>query len=729
MKNANGDDWREELYLKVRSIREMCLAHLHELYQTTEDKLQHQESLLPQQRSDEFEKLKRFKTTLERMIYFLSLPKSKILPELKHNIAYCEKQIMDLLMKHGPKQLPQSQTIHGMQQNASSSKLGSRLEPGQGSGLNNGIGGDWQEQVFQKIQSLKDMYLAELNEIYKKIVIYQQHNDSIPQQQRPDHFEKLIEFKTMLERMMQFLTVSKTSIMPALKDKVAYYEKHIIDFLNKYRPRKTVQQGQLPQSQTIQDQSHDNQTNPKMKSMSMQVSGTRAQESSMPYMQNNVLSSLPRVSGPQQNIPSFIPASSLESSGQGNALNYGQQMLAMGSMQQNTSQQVNNGSASAQSGLWTLHSNVNQTQQNIPSFIPASSLESGQGNALNYGQQVLTMGSMLQVTSQQVKNGSASAQSGLWTLHSNVNQTQLSSILIQNQQQQDQLMELKRQYQHRQMQQQQQMPQQMTQQLKQQLQYRQMQQQQLLQQVNQLQQHLQARQQDQQIMQQLQQHQMQQRQQPQMQQQQQLQQYQMQQHQQPQTQQQNMSSSIHVMQERQQPQIQQQNMSSSIPASNLELGQGSGLNNGNGSDSQNMSSSIHAMQQQNMSSSIPASNLELGQGSGLNNANGSDLQEELFQKFKYMKETYLADLKELYQRVVASVQQQKTLPPQERSDKYEKQTEFKMVLEHIIRFLSVSKRTTSPASKDLLDFVESQIILYLKAPSHRPAEQGQLPQT
>lgn len=35
------------------------------------------------------------------------------MPALKHNIACYEKQIMDLLMMQGPRQLPQSQTIHG----------------------------------------------------------------------------------------------------------------------------------------------------------------------------------------------------------------------------------------------------------------------------------------------------------------------------------------------------------------------------------------------------------------------------------------------------------------------------------------------------------------------------------------------------------------------------------------------------------------------------------------
>ncbi|CAH2037469.1 unnamed protein product [Thlaspi arvense] len=233
----------------------------------------------------------------------------------------------------------------------------------------NANGVDWQEEVFQKIKAMKEAYLPDLNEIYQRVATKLQQ-DSLPPQQRSDQFEKLKQFKTMLERMIQFLSVSKSNIMPALKDKVAYYEKQIIGFLNMHRPKKTVQQGQLPQSQmqpmqqqqsqSVQDQSHDGLTNPQMQSMSMPGSGPRAQQSSLTNMQNNVLSSRPGVSAPQQNISSSIPASSLES-GQGNALNNGQQ-ISMGSMQQNTSQQVNNSSASAQSGLSTLQPNGNQTQ-------------------------------------------------------------------------------------------------------------------------------------------------------------------------------------------------------------------------------------------------------------------------------------------------------------------------------------------------------------------------------
>ncbi|WZZ18884.1 hypothetical protein YC2023_111973 [Brassica napus] len=216
----------------------------------------------------------------------------------------------------------------------------------------NGV--DWQEEVYQKIQTMKEAYLPDLSEINQRVgAKLQQQDASLPQQQRSEQFEKLKQFKNMLDRMIQFLSVPKINIMPALKDKVANYEKQIINFLNNHRPRRPLQQGQMQQQsgQNGQEQSHDSQANTQMQSMSMAGSVPRAQQSSLANMQNNVLSSRPGVSAPQQSIP----ASSLES-GQGNA------QVTMGSMQQNISQQVNNSSASAQSGLSTLQSNFNQAQ-------------------------------------------------------------------------------------------------------------------------------------------------------------------------------------------------------------------------------------------------------------------------------------------------------------------------------------------------------------------------------
>ncbi|KAF8047070.1 hypothetical protein N665_3222s0001, partial [Sinapis alba] len=185
-------------------------------------------------------------------------------------------------------------------------------------------------------------------------------------------------------------------------------EKQIIDFVTTHRPRKPVQQGQLPQSQMQPMQqhssqngnhSHDSQANPQMQSMSMPGSVPRAQQSSHENMQNNVLSSRPGASAPQQNVPSFVSASSLES-GQGNALNNGQQ-VAMRSMQQNTYQQVNNSSASAQSGLSKLQSNVNQTQLSSSNMLQQHHLKQQKDQQMTQQQQLKQQFQQRQMQQQQ----------------------------------------------------------------------------------------------------------------------------------------------------------------------------------------------------------------------------------------------------------------------------------------------------------------------------------------
>lgn len=80
-------------------------------------------------------------------------------------------------------------------------------------------------------------------------------------------------FKTMLERVLSFLTISKAAIVPAYKDKLSSYEEQIRKFIIANRPRKPVtalQQGQLPpphMHSMQQTQPQSNQTNPQFPSM------------------------------------------------------------------------------------------------------------------------------------------------------------------------------------------------------------------------------------------------------------------------------------------------------------------------------------------------------------------------------------------------------------------------------------------------------------------------------
>ncbi|GMI91895.1 hypothetical protein HRI_002858800 [Hibiscus trionum] len=255
----------------------------------------------------------------------------------------------------------------------SSTSLDSTAQTGQANGS------DWQEEVYQKIKAMKETYLPELNEMHQKIAAKLLQHDSLPQQPKSEQLDKLKIFKTMLERILHFLTVSKANIVPAYKEKLSSYEKQIINFINTNRPRKPIsamQQGQLPpphmhsmqqpQPQINQTQSHDNQMNPQLQSINLQGSMPTMQPNNMTSVQHNSLSSLPVASTAQQTmLNSLQPGSNLDP-GQGNALGTIQQ-VATGPLQQNpvsTSQQANISSLSSQSGMTVLQQNMNPLQSN-----------------------------------------------------------------------------------------------------------------------------------------------------------------------------------------------------------------------------------------------------------------------------------------------------------------------------------------------------------------------------
>ena len=82
-------------------------------------------------------------------------------------------------------------------------------------------------------------------------ILFVLQHDSFPQQSKSDQLEKLKVFKTMLERIITFLQVSKNNISPGYKEKekLRSYKKQIRKFIIIYRnrPKKpALQQGQLP---------------------------------------------------------------------------------------------------------------------------------------------------------------------------------------------------------------------------------------------------------------------------------------------------------------------------------------------------------------------------------------------------------------------------------------------------------------------------------------------------
>ncbi|CAK9309348.1 unnamed protein product [Citrullus colocynthis] len=287
----------------------------------------------------------------------------------------------------------------------SSTSLDSTAQTGQGNG------GDWQEEIYQKIKAMKELYYFELKEMYHKILPKVHQFDSLPQQPKLEQLNKLKAFKAILERLLTFLQLSKNNIVIELKDKIGHYEKQIVSFLTRNRVP-ALQPGQHPPShmQSIQQsqpqmtslQSPENQINPQLHSANMQGSAAPVQPNNMNNMQHN---SLPTFSGSaaQQNmtIP-MQPASSLES-GQGNSLSSLQQ-VATGSLQQNpanNSQRTNNSSLPSQNGVNTLQPNINSLQSN-PNMLQHQHLKQQDPQQLLQSQQLKQQMQQRQMLKQQV---------------------------------------------------------------------------------------------------------------------------------------------------------------------------------------------------------------------------------------------------------------------------------------------------------------------------------------
>ncbi|KAI3690516.1 hypothetical protein L2E82_48583 [Cichorium intybus] len=100
-------------------------------------------------------------------------------------------------------------------------------------------GEDWQEELYEKIKAMKDLYLQDLNDLNLKILHKLQQHNSVPQQLNNEQIEKLKVFKNMLERFMAFLQIPKRNILPNYKDKLSTYEDQIVRVINLNR-RKPV---------------------------------------------------------------------------------------------------------------------------------------------------------------------------------------------------------------------------------------------------------------------------------------------------------------------------------------------------------------------------------------------------------------------------------------------------------------------------------------------------------
>ncbi|KAB2616794.1 mediator of RNA polymerase II transcription subunit 15a-like [Pyrus ussuriensis x Pyrus communis] len=193
---------------------------------------------LPFSGQDGLQELSKIAVRFEEKIYTAATSQSDYLREISLKMLTMETKSQNLMGNH-------------LQSNSAGNSNGSpdpaSLDSSSQTGYANG--GDWQEEVYQKIKVMKEAYLPELSEMYQKIATKLRQHDSHPQQPKSEQLEKLKMFKTMLERLISILQVSRSNISPGLKDKLGLYEKQMVNFINTNRPRKQgppLQQGQLP---------------------------------------------------------------------------------------------------------------------------------------------------------------------------------------------------------------------------------------------------------------------------------------------------------------------------------------------------------------------------------------------------------------------------------------------------------------------------------------------------
>ncbi|KAK9077744.1 hypothetical protein SSX86_006081 [Deinandra increscens subsp. villosa] len=226
--NQNGEDWQEEAYQKHAS--------------------------LPQQpRNEQLEKLKVYKNMMERLMQFLQIPKHRILIGYKDKLGTYEKLIINVINSNRRKPTPPlqqtqafppppMQSLQSQRQLKKLIKAMKDLDPLDAAAQTGNLNGeDWQEEVFQKINTLRDLYLPDVNSIQRKLSKLPQC-DSLYQKVTKEQHEKLKVYKNLLDRYVQFLQVPKHEISPYHKDKLGNYEMQIANVVRLKRRRQAALQ-------------------------------------------------------------------------------------------------------------------------------------------------------------------------------------------------------------------------------------------------------------------------------------------------------------------------------------------------------------------------------------------------------------------------------------------------------------------------------------------------------
>ncbi|XP_026447212.1 mediator of RNA polymerase II transcription subunit 15a-like isoform X1 [Papaver somniferum] len=439
---GNAVDVQEEVYQTIKSMREKYLPDLCHMHQKIAQKRQQHDSLPHPPKSEQTERLKIFKNMLDKMIGFLNLPKSSMIPGLKDKLASYEKQILNILNSNrswnpGLLQqqiqptgghtlsIQQQQQQQQQQHQVPSSTSIDVAITGNATATGNVV--DQQKEVYQTIKSMREKYLPELSDMHQRISQKCQQHDSLPRPPKCEQHERLRIFKNMLDKMIGFLNLPKSFMIPSLKDKLASYEKQILNILNTNRPRKSdplqqqiqptgdhplsiQQQQQQQQRQLQQQQQQQLQEEEQPQQQQLQQQNQQQQQ-----QQQQIQSQNPLLKQYENLINSHMQPTDLQNSV------LSTQPTAMTSM--------NHGS------LPPNHVGVTTAQSNLlNSLQPGSIMMLGQGDN-SVSLQLVCVGATLQYQSAgnalQQGNLNTMSQSTVNGLQSNVNSLQMNPDMLQ----------------------------------------------------------------------------------------------------------------------------------------------------------------------------------------------------------------------------------------------------------------------------------------------------------
>ncbi|KAI7746334.1 hypothetical protein M8C21_030585, partial [Ambrosia artemisiifolia] len=284
---ANCGDWQEEVYQKIKTMKDLYLLDSrlsHGASGAVGDPTLESGDWKAQLQADSRQRIvNKILDTLKMCLPFSGQEELQDIAvwfeEKTYNAATTQS---DYLRKISLKMLKmesrfQDSMSDPMQSNSAVNSVNPSVPLASIAQTSNPNGEDWQEEVYQKILAMKDLYLLDLNNIQQKLLSKLQQHESLPQQIKNEQHEKLKTFKNMLERFMLFLKIPKHEILASYKDRLGTYETQIVKVINLYRQRpaasqlqaqalppshmKYLQQSQQTHSQSAQVESHENQVN------------------------------------------------------------------------------------------------------------------------------------------------------------------------------------------------------------------------------------------------------------------------------------------------------------------------------------------------------------------------------------------------------------------------------------------------------------------------------------